>query len=143
MKMIKLDMTKIEFENILKLKKYAENNYVTAELLECVKEGKLEPAGKNPNYTCKISEFTIDFSIEQQPDPVGFARHISISKEDGEIVNPVTTSLIMSYFGFKELNPLESYFYLDTEVNKVVHVIEPLNGWQIQHMFTKNTSVMR
>jgi hypothetical protein len=143
MKMITFDLTKIEFENILKLKKYAENNYVTAELLECIKEGKLEPAGKNPNYTCKISEFTIGFSIEQQPDPVGFARHISISRENGDITNPVTVSLILSNFGFKEVNPLNSYFHIDTDANpKVVHIIEPLNGWQIQHVFTENTQIL-
>jgi len=112
---------------VQRLKEYAEKYRIDEHILSAMSEGLVKPAGSDPNYTCKIRHLTIAFSIEEQPLPTGWVRHLSISQVNGELVDRGTTSIVMSYFDFKVLNPLKSYFHLDEKSNpKTVHVLEPL-----------------
>jgi len=123
-----LQFTENDRQEIQRIKLFAEQNTVDAHTLAAIGEGFVDPAGKDINYTCKINEFTIAYSIEEQPYPTGWVRHLSLSQTNGELVNPVTTAIIMTYFDFKELNPMNSFYQLDEQSNpKTVHILEPLN----------------
>ena len=114
---------------VRRIKLFAEQNKVDSHTLAAMNEGFVKPAGKDKDYACKIGDdLTIAYSIEEQPCPVGWARHLSLSQRNGQLVGPDVTAIVMSFFDFKELNPLKSYFQLDEQTNpQTVHVIEPLD----------------
>ncbi len=85
------------------LRRYAEEHVFTEKIIEEVIRGSRAPAGENPNYVVFLPmTFRVVFSYEIQPEPIGRARHISISCALGAPSLPVV-NLILSEFGFKEM----------------------------------------
>lgn len=105
---------------------YAEaNRFSFADLQERVRTG--EHVGDDPRFTCIVPfGFRCCFSIEEQPPPLGWCRHLSVSvPAKGRIPNTVAMDMLCKEFGFREgFNARLSYL----EDKCAVNVIEPIEG---------------
>ena len=81
---------------------HAEANPLSLRDLFDVVRGSRPPIGDNPSHVCVFPlGYRICFSIENQPEPMGWCRHISISVGgDGYAPNPVAIDEIAKHFGF-------------------------------------------
>lgn len=89
-------------EAIRRVIAYADNHRFTTHDLMKIMEGMAPPAGDDSGYACVLEDgFRIVFSYEQQPDPIGWARHISISvAATDRLPHPAAVTMIIKEFGF-------------------------------------------
>lgn len=81
--------------------------------------------GDDPGFVCKIPVgFRVCFTIEEQPAPLDWCRHISISVDEaGMMPHPAAVEMILQAFGYRD-GIEANIFYI--EQGRAVNVIEPL-----------------
>jgi hypothetical protein len=82
------------------------------------KKGRYRPIGDDPGRTISIPMgFKVTFSIEEQPQPIGWVRHISVSIEARDQSKPLPSlaavGQLMLEFGFNPLNQKKDLVYLE------------------------------
>ena len=83
--------------------------------------------GDNPGHVCYIQMgFKVVLSIEEQPQPLGWCRHLSVSVADIERMPHIeAVKLLMREFGLNK--PLEEcHVYIEDSSPKSVNVICPI-----------------
>lgn len=87
--------------------------------------GDSAPAvGDDPRFVVKIPVgFRCVFTIEEQPEPLAWCRHVSMSIEaPRRLPHPVVAGEIAALFGFRSKQPEVHYI----ERDRILHFIEPL-----------------
>jgi hypothetical protein len=96
------------------------------------------PIGDLPGYSCAIPlGFMVAFSIEEQPPPLGWCRHISISvSEDGHTFpNLMAMDEICRLFGFTRTIGKNIVYQ---EGHNAVSILEPLDDPdKLDHLLAK------
>lgn len=90
--------------DIATLKTYADMHRINLQELRRMIAAK-DVIGDHPRYAVNIPDgFRVVFSIEEQPPPMGWSRHISISiPRDRHGPNPFAVSELLTEFGFTAL----------------------------------------
>lgn len=96
----------------------AYENPISLEEMYEIMNGKKNPIGDNPDYSCTIKGgYRAVFSVEQHPSHL--MKHISIS-HNGAPPSPEDVQVIISEFGFKNnLNSNECIIYLETQFGAI------------------------
>lgn len=114
----------LEREAIRKLMYYAENNKIHYDNLKKMADGKIPPAGDNPNFSITIPlDYRIVFTIEEQM--LGWTKHLSISvPEKGKYPSPESVDMICKEFGINDFMGQgfrgTTYFEEDVEAVNIV-----------------------
>lgn len=91
-----------ERKEIKRVMDFANAHRVDFGSLKAGAEGVIAPVGDNPNYCCVVPVgYRCVFSIEQQPPPMGWTRHISISViGQGDAPSIPAVDMLLTEFGF-------------------------------------------
>jgi hypothetical protein len=93
-----------ELKEIERVKAYAQAHRMNkAELQRRIDDPSIPPVGDAPGYRCRLPMgFLVAFSIEEQPEPLSWCRHISVSVNKPERApNVWAMELIGKAFGFE------------------------------------------
>jgi len=87
-----------EKEKLKKLKETAEANVLSFQTLMSG-----TPIGDNPNHAIYIpADFRVVYSVEEQPNPLGRCRHLSVSvSREGRVPHPASLKMIAEELGFR------------------------------------------
>jgi hypothetical protein len=127
-------------EDISKVVSYAEQHSYSYEQIMVMSGGRMASAnelqqksdpdlpaiGDDPGHCCVFPVgFRCVFSIEQQPAPLNWCRHISISVSGKGMPNPVAVDVILQEFGFRHAVAAGgNIVYIEND--RAINVIEPL-----------------
>jgi len=119
-------------EKIKSIIEHAEKNITTQEQLKKVMRGEGNPVGDFSEFTVLIpTNVKAVFSFEEQPEPIGLCKHLSVSVAlKNRVPNFTAVMMVMQEFGFKnKLTDCILFTENFGDGNQVaVNVIEPKDG---------------
>lgn len=111
------------------IRRHAEHNPITSEVVQEIMDGRRCPVGDDPDFKTTLDfGYTVVYSVEKQP--FGWCRHISISlatdRPDELMPHPEAIREIMKMCGFDR--PLEQCLvYLEEDISpKAVNILCPV-----------------
>lgn len=118
-----------QIEDIARVIAYAERERFTASEMKMRVERKdTVPIGDDMGHTCVLPVgYKVTFSIEEQPAPLGWCNHISVSvMENKKMPNEAAVMAICQSFGFTP-TPGNYVLYIEdvSEGEKAVNILVP------------------
>ena len=100
---------------IKKVMAFAEAHRIDISTMQAMVDGDVKPPGDNMNFTCVIPiGYRCVFTVEQQPAPLNWCRHLSVSVINGPAPGEHAVNMLLKEFGmncaiepeqFKKLEP--------------------------------------
>lgn len=113
---------------IAKVVKFAEQHRIANDTMKAMVAGEVKPPGDNPNFATVIPVgYRCVFTIEQQNEPMGWVRHLSVSVLNGPAPNEHAVNMLLKEFGFTCAVQPEQFVKLEPDFK---------GGWP-DHIFTE------